>query len=61
LSKNTSRNTSTSIGSTVSANSQAEKFEQAARERGADEDEARWKERLQKIAKQKPEEPGHKH
>lgn len=34
--------------------SQAEKFKQAARELECDEDEARWDERLKKIAKQKP-------
>lgn len=39
---------------------QREKFEQAARELECDEDEARWDERLRKIAKQKPvpDEPG---
>ncbi len=35
--------------------SQAEKFKQAARELGCDEDEARWDERLRKVAQQKPE------
>jgi hypothetical protein len=39
---------------------QATKFEEAAREHEADEDEQRWEERLRKIAKQKPE-PGTKH
>lgn len=34
--------------------SQADKFKQAAREHGADEDEGRWEERLRKIAKAKP-------
>lgn len=34
---------------------QSEKFKEAARELGADEDEARWEERLKKVAKQKPE------
>jgi hypothetical protein len=34
---------------------QARKFEEAARELGADEDEKRWEERLKKVAKQKPE------
>jgi hypothetical protein len=34
--------------------SQAAKFEQAARELGCDEDEARWDERLRKVARQKP-------
>jgi hypothetical protein len=36
-------------------NPQAEKFKEAARELGCDEDEARWDERLRKVAKQKPE------
>jgi hypothetical protein len=35
--------------------SQSDKFKEAARENEADEDEARWEERLKKIAKQKPE------
>jgi hypothetical protein len=34
--------------------SQADKFKQAAKNIGADEDEARWEERLKKVAKQKP-------
>jgi hypothetical protein len=34
--------------------SQSDKFKEAARELEADEDEARWKERLKKIAKTKP-------
>lgn len=34
--------------------SQSDKFKEAAREIGADEDEARWDERLKKIAKAKP-------
>jgi hypothetical protein len=33
---------------------QLEKFKSAAREHEADEDEARWDERLKKIAKAKP-------
>jgi endonuclease V-like protein UPF0215 family len=33
---------------------QSDKFKEAAREHGADEDEARWEERLKKVAKQKP-------
>ena len=37
--------------------SQAERFKQAAREHEADEDEARWEERLRKVAKQKREKP----
>jgi hypothetical protein len=35
--------------------SQTDKFKQAARELECDEDEARWDERLKKVAKQKPE------
>lgn len=34
---------------------QSDKFKNAAREAGCDEDEARWEERLKKVAKQKPE------
>lgn len=34
--------------------SQLDKFKEAAREIGADEDEARWDARLRKIAKAKP-------
>jgi hypothetical protein len=34
--------------------SQLDKFKQAAREHEADEDEARWDERLKKVAKAKP-------
>lgn len=37
--------------------SQSEKFKKAAREHGADEDEARWEERLKKVAKPKREKP----
>lgn len=37
--------------------SQSDKFKEAAREHEADEDEARWEERLRKIAKAKPEKP----
>jgi hypothetical protein len=33
---------------------QSDKFKEAARELGCDEDEARWDERLRKIASQKP-------
>jgi len=36
---------------------QSDKFKEAAREHGADEDEARWEERLKKVAKQKVEKP----
>ncbi len=35
--------------------SQVDKFKQAARELECDEDEARWDERLKKVAKGKPE------
>ena len=34
--------------------SQSDKFKQAARDHEADEDEARWDERLKKLAKAKP-------
>ena len=34
---------------------QLDKFKEAAREHGADEDEARWDDRLRKLAKVKPE------
>ena len=34
--------------------SQSDKFKEAAREHGADEDEARWDERLKRVAKAKP-------
>ncbi len=36
---------------------QSDKFKEAARELGTDEDEKRWKERLRKVAKAKPEKP----
>jgi hypothetical protein len=36
---------------------QIDKFKEAARELESDEDEARWQERLKKIAKQKEEKP----
>ncbi len=36
---------------------QADKFKDAARKAECDEDEARWQERLKKVAKQKPEKP----
>jgi hypothetical protein len=36
------------------AKSQSDKFKQAARDLEADEDEARWDERLRKVAGQKP-------
>jgi len=38
----------------VSAPLQSDKFKEAARELGCDEHEARWDERLRKVAKQKP-------
>ena len=34
--------------------SQSDKFKEAAREHGVDEDEARWEERLKKVAKASP-------
>ncbi|MBB5987862.1 hypothetical protein [Sphingobium lignivorans] len=37
--------------------SQLDKFKEAARELEADEDEARWDERLKKVAKAKPPSP----
>lgn len=36
---------------------QSEKFKEAARKLGADQDEKRWEERLRKVAKQKREKP----
>lgn len=36
---------------------QLDKFKEAARELDADEDEARWEERLKKVVKHKPESP----
>ena len=33
---------------------QSDKFKDAAREHGCDEDEARWQERLKKVAKEPP-------
>ena len=38
---------------------QSDKFKEAARELEADEDEARWEERLKKVAKPKPVDPRH--
>jgi hypothetical protein len=38
-------------GISDSAKSQSDKFKDAAREHGCDEDEARWAERLKKVAK----------
>lgn len=37
--------------------SQSDKFKDAARELGADENESRWEKRLKKVAKVKPGEP----
>lgn len=37
--------------------SQTNKFREAARQLGCDEDEARWDERLRKVASPKPEKP----
>lgn len=37
--------------------SQSDKFKEAAREHGADEDEARWEERFHHLAKAEPEKP----
>lgn len=39
---------------TESKKSQSDKFEEAAREHEADEDEKRWEERLKRVAKAKP-------
>ncbi|WP_176399603.1 hypothetical protein [Novosphingobium sp. B 225] len=38
----------------IADQSQSDKFKQAARELEADEDEARWDDRLRKVAKAKP-------
>jgi hypothetical protein len=40
---------------TEESKSQLDKFKEAARELEADEDEARWEERLKTVAKAKPE------
>jgi len=40
-----------------STNEQVEKFKKAARELECDDDEARFKERIGKLVKQKPEKP----
>ena len=42
------------MGINPASKSQSDKFKEAARELGCDEDEARWDERLRKVAKQKP-------
>lgn len=44
-----------SMGITDSGKSQSDKFKDAARELGADEDESRWEKRLKKVVKPKPE------
>jgi hypothetical protein len=36
---------------------QSEKFKDAAKEHGADEDEKRWEERLKRVAKSQPDKP----
>jgi hypothetical protein len=36
---------------------QSDKFKDAAKEHGADEDEKRWEERLRKVARTKPKAP----
>lgn len=41
----------------ASNESQSDKFKNAAREAECDEDEARWTERLKKVAKAAPEKP----
>lgn len=40
-----------------SKGSQSDKFKDAARELGADEDEQRWEEKLKRVAKTKADEP----
>ena len=47
-----------SDGITETDKSQLDKFKALARELGADEDEARWDERLRKVAAVKPEPEG---
>ncbi len=42
---------------TAESKTQSDKFKEAAREHGADEDEARWQERLKKVANAKPAKP----
>lgn len=42
---------------TVKSEIRADKFRASARRIGADEDEARWTERLKKVVKAKPEKP----
>jgi len=42
---------------TESDKSQSDKFKEAAKDHEADEDEARWEERLKRVAKQKADKP----
>lgn len=44
----------------VSAASQSDKFKEAARAAECDEDEARWQERLKRVAKHKPKDAAEK-
>lgn len=44
-------------GQEMDSQSQSDKFKEAARELGADEDEGRWEERLRKVAKVAKDEP----
>jgi hypothetical protein len=57
MTKNTVVNQTLKLNSVGESPSQGDKFKQAAREHGADEDEARWEERLRELAKAKPEKP----
>ncbi|HZF93703.1 MAG TPA: hypothetical protein VEZ20_02405 [Allosphingosinicella sp.] len=41
----------------MSEKTQSDKFKEAARKLGCDEDEARWDERLRRVARQKPAKP----
>lgn len=43
--------------SATAGKSQSDKFKELARELECDEDEAHWDERLEKVAKSKPEKP----
>lgn len=45
------------MSSKTPGSTQSDKFKEAARQLGCDEDEARWDERLRKVARQKPLEP----
>jgi hypothetical protein len=44
------------MGITDPEKSQSDKFKEAARELGTNEDESRWEERLRKVANHKPKE-----